>query len=149
MPQTHALVRAAPSDTAEAIVDVVNANGQTGLAGAVDKAALAGHGHTDGTTSTVRRDPSHMVIYFGPGQRTPASSLSALLDGVHTEAEPAVAAGHLRLVLGTDSTLPPTLTAATGSTCPSGFTADATTAASPPSAAGLSAISGGGIPCVG
>lgn len=98
--------------------------------------------------STVRRYLSHTVIYYGPRQRTPASGLSALLDGVRPEADPAVSAGHLRLVLRTGSSLPPTLTAATGSTCPSGFTAHATTAASPPSAGGLSAISVGGIPCV-
>jgi LCP family protein required for cell wall assembly len=144
---------ATPSGT----VDVDNASGQTGLAGDLEK-ALASKGYTQGTPST---DPEHLtkssVHYSGdPGS---ATALANLL-GIPTEQDSSVPAGHLKVVIGTDFSMPSSLSSG-GSSSGSGSggsggaalmapppKAQAPAPAPSPSADPNSALSGGGIPCV-
>jgi len=143
-PASPSSASAAPTAAVSGIVDVINANGQAGLAGQVAQALVA-RGYTRGTLSTDTEQQSNTVSYYGSGAAAAASTLSDTLAAASTEADPQLPAGHLRVVLGSDFTLPTTLTNA------SPQAGSATTAGQPASGSGgdaLSAISGGGIPCV-
>jgi LCP family protein required for cell wall assembly len=127
---------AAPPDRT---VDAVNATTRTGLAGEVE-GALAGRGYPEGTAGTSTRRLSRSVIYYRAGDGAAASTLSTLLGGLPTAESGEVRADHLRVVLGSDFSLPAGLNTA-GEAAPE--PAPSTTDANPPNA-----ISGGGIPCV-
>jgi LCP family protein required for cell wall assembly len=136
-----------------AVVDAVNASGQNGIAAQLEQ-AVASAGFTQGTASSLRSTRSSSVIEYGAGASSAAAALSKMLGGVTTQSYSAVAAGTLRVVIGTDFSLPasmgggststtstpPPVTAVPGANGPVG-------SAGPPPGA-LSALSGGGIPCV-
>jgi LCP family protein required for cell wall assembly len=134
-----------PSST----VDVVNANGQSGLADQVER-ALAGRGYRQGSTTTSGGHQSKSLINYGTDGAAAATALSRLLGGLPTQADSSVPAGHLRVVLGTGFNLPSSLGSSGNSTSPSGYGAPVVQAAgaADPGAGGPSGISGGGIPCV-
>jgi LCP family protein required for cell wall assembly len=158
-PSTAASTTAAASTPPgpRAVVDVVNASGQTGLAGKLEQ-ALGGNGYTQGKASTASAIQSSSVIDYGSGASSAASALAGSLGGMSTRADSAVAAGTLRVVIGTGFTMPTSLAGgssgggggAAGNTPPPATAVaaggNAASAAPPPSA--LSALSGGGIPCV-
>jgi hypothetical protein len=135
------------------VVDAVNASGQNGIAAQLEQ-AVASAGFTQGTASSLRSTRSSSVIEYGAGASSAAAALSKMLGGVTTQSYSAVAAGTLRVVIGTDFSLPasmgggststtstpPPVTAVPGANGPVG-------SAGPPPGA-LSALSGGGIPCV-
>jgi LCP family protein required for cell wall assembly len=136
-----------------AVVDAVNASGVDGLASQVEK-ALAHNGFTQGTASTRSTHRTSSVIEYGPGASDAADRLAKLLGGgITTESDTAVAAGMLRFVIGTDFSLPSSLGGAGASTTTpppatavSGANQSAGADGPPPDA--LSALSGGGVPCV-
>jgi LCP family protein required for cell wall assembly len=123
---------AAPPDRT---VDAVNATSRTGLAGELER-ALAGRGYPEGNAGTSTRRVSRSVVYYRPGDAAAAATLSTLLGGMPTAEDGQVPAGHLRVVLGSDFSMPAGLNTA-------GEAAPAQPPADPPNA-----ISGGGIPCV-
>jgi LCP family protein required for cell wall assembly len=95
--------RPKPSGT----VDVVNANGEDGLAGKVE-AALAGKGYTAGATSTDDDRADHSTVYYN-GSPDAANALAGTLGGTPTQNDATVPSGHLRVVLGEDFTMPAAL----------------------------------------
>jgi hypothetical protein len=131
-------------------VDVVNATGRNGLAGALEQ-ALTTTGFTPGVASTAYRHLSSTTIYYpGPGSTGAAGALAGLLGGLPTAQDPTVPAGHLRVVLGTGYSMPPVLTTAARGHSPG--TAAPARPAPPPGAAsngdGPDTLPGAGIPCV-
>ena len=139
----------APPPTA--VVDVTNASGRAGLATEVSHGLVA-HGFTGGTLATqaiVRTS----AIEYGAGASAAAGSIATLLGGgISTAPSTTVPAGQVRVVLGSDFILSPSLTGAstaTSTTPPPATAVPATgggVAGPPPTV--LSALSGGGIPCV-
>ncbi|HWR48794.1 MAG TPA: LCP family protein [Pseudonocardiaceae bacterium] len=129
-------------------VDVANATSRNGLAAALEH-ALATTGFTPGVTSNARRHRSTTMIYYpDPGSAQAANTLAAMLGGLPTELDSTVPAGHLRVILGADYTMPATL--GTGDSSP--------TTATPPAPAAPhrndteptdpNSVFGAGIPCV-
>lgn len=127
-PTTGAATTAPPP--AGAVVNAVNESGRAGLATKLEAAAKA-QGLTQGTISNQYTGRHSTLIEYGPGAASAASTLSGMLGGATSEPDSALAANTVRVLIGTDFTL---------STATSG------TATSQPNA--LSALSGGGIPCV-
>jgi len=152
-PTTTAAPTTAPAVTA--VVDVENGSGLTGEAAKVEN-ALAGNGFTAGDPTTAPGGKvRHTTVYYGSGASGAAKRVASLLGGYDTESSSAVGSGKVKVVLGTDFSMPSGLAGAAGS-------AGAVTTTPPPAAAvsgtgagsaapantDLSAISGGGIPCV-
>ena len=140
---------AAPKPTA--VVNVVNASARNGYAARVEQGLVA-QGFTQGTASTQYTVSRTTLIYYGAGAGAAANSAETLLGGgIATQQSSAVAAGTLKIVIGTDFTLPASMAGATGgvatTTPPPATAVQATGGASPPPTA-LSALAGGGIPCV-
>lgn len=142
----------AASGTASGTVDVVNATNRNGLAAGLEH-ALATTSFTPGITSNGRHHVSTTMIYYPDSSAAAAAkTLAGMIGGAPTELDSTVPAGHLRVVLGTDYTLPATLApGASGSATP------VSTTVTPPAPdphqndAGLTdpdSVSGGGIPCV-
>lgn len=149
---------AAPTTTTAApttVVNVVNESGRTGLAGRLE-AAVAANGFIQGTASTSHPIRSRTIIEYGPNAEVAATTLSSMLGGVATESATSVAANTLRVLIGTDFTMPSSLSASANgagatttpppATAVSGANGPAGSAGPPPTA--MSALSGGGIPCV-
>ena len=88
-------------------VDVVNANGEDGLAGKVE-AALRSKGYTAGSTSTDDNLADHSTVFYN-GSRDAANALAGTLGGTTTQNDSTVPNGHLRVVLGQDFTMPSAL----------------------------------------
>jgi LCP family protein required for cell wall assembly len=142
-----------PSTTLPAAkVDVVNSGGQSGLAAQL-LTALAGKGATKGSPITGPSILSHSTVYYGPGGADAANAVGNLLGIDDVEAGSTVAAGAVRVVIGTDFTMPaaqatPTSTTAvppTSSTAPPTTTSSSgATGASGP----MDALQGGSVPCV-
>ena len=128
------------------VVDTVNANGRNGLATAVER-ALAAQGFTPGTTSTTVRRLARSVIDYGNGGSAVASQLAGLLGGLPIHHDSTMAAGHLRITLGTDFTLPPPLTTPSATGAPTNPAVPAAPTNGIPDNA-LNSISDGGIPCI-
>nr|WP_272919839.1 LCP family protein [Streptomyces sp. SID5468] len=124
---------------APATVDVANGSSRTGAAAAELK-ALGALGYTPGTYSNAPAQSATTVTY-GTGAATAAGQIAGRLHTAAARPDPAVPAGHVRVVLGADftprSTTPPT-------TRPPA--APPTTV--PPSAFSGDAVRMGGIPCV-
>ncbi|WP_157647556.1 LCP family protein [Actinomycetospora chiangmaiensis] len=120
---------APPTDPATArgtTVEVQNASGTAGEAAAAET-MLVGHGFSPGATSTVD-DRAASTVAAAPGSEAAAALAASLLGGgVAVATDPALPAGHLRIVLGTGYHPP-----------------------APPSAAGPSGgpVQAGGVPCV-
>jgi LCP family protein required for cell wall assembly len=144
-----------PSTSATAahvVVDAVNASGRPGLAGQLER-ALTARGFRPGKASTGPVLVRVSVVEYGAGAQTSASSLAGALGGLATQRSAGLRPGAVRVVIGTDFTLPSGF--ATGRPSPSATApapaepvpgAGPGVAAPPPTA--LSALSGGGIPCV-
>jgi LCP family protein required for cell wall assembly len=142
----------APPSTLPAVrVNVVNANGQSGLAGDVET-ALVGKGATKGTASSGRSILSQSTVYYGTGGADAANAVGTMLGIDDVEADTSLAAGTVRVVLGTDFSMPASLTAPSSTTAaPSSASSSA---AAPPatssSASGpMDALQGGSLDSVG
>ncbi|MGH3669853.1 MAG: LCP family protein [Pseudonocardiaceae bacterium] len=139
-----------PPHRESGIVDVTNATGRNGLAGALEH-ALTTTGFTPGIAGTAYRHRSTTTVYYpGPGSTDAAGALAGMLGGVPTAQDPTVPAGHLRVVLGADYSMPPTLTTAVRGHSPD--SAPPARPSPPPDAAptsdGPDTLPGAGIPCV-
>ena len=137
---------------AHVVVDAVNASGRSGLAGQLER-ALTIRGFSPGKTATRHTLSNVSVVEYGAGAGTSASSLASTLGGLSTQPRSSLSPGSIRVVIGTDFTLP-TGTATSGSSPSAAAPAPATAVqgagagvAGPPPTA-LSVLSGGGIPCV-
>ncbi len=145
---------APPTTTAApptAVVNTVNQAGRAGLAGQVETVAVA-RGFKQGTATSQYPTRRASVIEYGAGASADATTLSGMFGGVSTESDSALAANSVRIVLGSDFTLPAGTNASTATSTPPPATAveaanGAAGAAGPPPTA-LSALSGGSIPCV-
>lgn len=144
-----------PTPTQPVVVDAVNASARSGQGGRLEAALAGTHGYVEGRVSTLTPHRSTSVIEYGAGAQTAASSLSTLLGGISTQPASIVPAGTIRVIIGNDFTMPASL-GGTGSgaatTTPPPASAvqaanGAAGSAGPPPTA-LSALSGGGIPCV-
>jgi LCP family protein required for cell wall assembly len=159
-PTTATTTTAPPTTTTttapNTVVDAVNESGRSGLAGRLES-AVAANGFIQGTASSKYPIRSSTLIEYGPGAEVDATTLSNMLGGVASESDSAVAAHTLRVLIGTDFTLPSSLESsadgggAATTTPPPATAVQAANGAGgadgpPPSA--LSALSGGGIPCV-
>jgi LCP family protein required for cell wall assembly len=141
-----------PATPAHVVVDAVNASGRSGLAGQLER-ALTTRGFSAGRASTANTLVRVSVVEYGAGAGASASSLASTLGGLPTQPLATLHPGSIRVVIGTDFTLPTGI--ATAGSSPS---AAAPTPATPVQAAGpgvvappptaLSVLSGGGIPCV-
>ena len=150
---TPATPRPSTSATAaHVVVDAVNASGRPGLAGQLER-ALTARGFRPGKASTGPVLVRVSVVEYGAGAQTSASSLAGALGGLATQRSAGLRPGAVRVVIGTDFTLPAGF--ATGRPSPSATEPAPATpvpgagpgvAAPPPTA--LSALSGGGIACV-
>jgi len=134
------------------IVDVINASSRNGLAAGVER-ALANTGFTSGVASTATRHRRTTMIYYpDPQSAESANALAAMLGGLPTARDSTVPAGHLRVTLGADFTMPDDLP--TGSASEAGDSASSTGTSpapggtGPASPAGASSIGGAGVPCV-
>lgn len=146
-------LRAAPNP--HTVIDVVNAGDIAGLATTVSS-ALGEHGYTTGEVrDPLAGEPTGTAIDFGPGAQHDAHSLAALL-GIDAAADPnpAIAAGHVRVMLGADYYPPalddqtgPTTTATTTATMTDRGSTTASTFTEPTPDHGKP-IEGGGVPCV-
>lgn len=92
-----------PADSAT--VDAINATGRGGQAAAVQR-ALANTGFLPGAASTGTQRRTRSVIYYRPGGSTGAAAAATLLGALPVESDPSVEVGHLRVVLGSDFTMP-------------------------------------------
>ncbi|MTE13822.1 LytR family transcriptional regulator [Nocardia sp. CT2-14] len=147
----------APATTPTSTLDVVNASGTPGQAAKVSKLLNAkgfppgdvgNASYADGTTSTV---------YYGTGADTDAKQLSEMFGGLPVSPSTEVSSGHVKLVVGSDLEIPPTLdpTAATtsptttaGGTATTAAATDATTSDAPDSGKPVTTTIGSKIPCV-
>jgi LCP family protein required for cell wall assembly len=150
--------RATPPTTSPPLTsDVVNVSNATGLTGRAAELlkALAQKGYRTGAATTHVRLLQRSVVQYAAGEAAAASSLAAALGGLPTQQSASVSAGSLDVVIGMDFTMPPALgLGAAGSGRPSPTPAPATAVPatgggrSGPAPTQLSALSGGGIPCV-
>lgn len=147
-PQTPTTLKTTPIST----LDVVNAGSAAGMAAKVSK-ALAAKGFTAGDVSNATSyDNAGSVIRYGAGAKTDADQLSELLGGIPVEQSADVSPGYVKLVLGSDFTLPEALdpaAATTGSTTSTTTPRTTTTTSDSPDAGKpVTTTIGGGIPCV-
>jgi LCP family protein required for cell wall assembly len=142
------------SKVVRVVVDTVNSSGRSGLASQLEQALTIG-GFSPGKASTGPVLVSASVIEFGAGADTSAFKLASVLGGLPTQRTAGLPAGGLRVVIGTDFTLPsgsvtggpsPSPTATTPAPAKPVQGGGAGVTAPPPTA--LSALSGGGIQCV-
>ncbi|MGH3772889.1 MAG: LytR C-terminal domain-containing protein, partial [Pseudonocardiaceae bacterium] len=132
------------ASAASGTVDVVNATNRNGLAAELEH-ALSTTGFTPGATSNGRRHLNTTMIYYpDPGSAGAAKTLAGTLGGPPTELDTTVPAGHLRVVLGADYTMPAALASApTTPTPPAPGPNQNDAGPTDPNS-----VSGGGIPCV-
>lgn len=126
--------------TALTTVDVENDSNTTGIASTVED-ALAANGYGRGTVSSGSTLLRHSVIYYGSGSQSVASTLAGRLNIATYRFTSSVPAGHLRVDLGNDFSLPTGL-------APTGSNSTSATPATPADTSSLDGISGGGVPCV-
>lgn len=129
-------------------VDVINAGGTPGLAATVSE-ALHARGYGAGEVRNATSDePTSTAVDVGAGAETLGRELATLL-GVDAEpqADAAVPAGHVRIVLGAGYVPPATLLDSTASPAAGDSTIDtaATDSGAPDQG---QPINSGGIPCV-
>jgi LCP family protein required for cell wall assembly len=134
----------APADAAggqlpAATLDVVNATGRNGLAATLQRQLVA-RGLTQGTVSTERTPRTESAVSYAAGSKTAATALATALGGLPVRADPALASGHEKLLVGTDFSPPADLSDAAGT--------DEAALAPPTPAVPASSLQGGGIPCV-
>lgn len=146
-----------PSST----VDVVNASSTSGLASQVSS-VLALHGYARGEVRDPSADdPTTTSVSYGQGADADAEDISSLLGDIPFNPNTSLPPGQVRVVLGSDFTLPSTLESASAG---SSTTTTTTTASSPtgtvtgnwlsgattasPTPDHGKPVDGGGIPCV-
>nr|WP_227982140.1 LCP family protein [Nocardia spumae] len=152
----------APTTTPTSTVDVVNAGGATGMAAKVST-ALADKGfHKGEVGNATYSDGSSSVVYFGTGADTDATQAADMLGGLPTAASKTLDPGHVKIVIGSDFSMPETLgssstsdspttdatTESTTSTTTGGTSATATTDGRPDSGKAVTTSIGSDIPCV-
>lgn len=146
-PSVAAVPRTPPVST----LDVVNASGTTGLAARVSK-SLGDKGFPTGVVSSgTYADGTATAVLYGTGADADAQQLTEMLGGLTATASTDVAAGHVKLVIGTDFELPETLdpAASTTTTTTTTTTAPTTTTSDAPNAGkAVTTTIGDGIPCV-
>ena len=131
-------------------IDVENASG---VAHEAEKVldALGGKGYRKGTSSTVATRATSVVEY---GTDSAAATAVAQALGLTPEHDSTIPAGHVRVVLGKDFSMPKNL--GSGSTSSTPTSVGPLPSQPPPDNSGnndadtnpMSSISGGGIPCV-
>lgn len=137
-------------------VDLVNTTGRSGLSRELQR-GLIRMGYRTGASTTGAHQSAVTTILYTPGQDQAARRLAAVLGGLPTRQSSALPAGTLRIVLEPDFNLPAALTQRSPGTDPAITTPHPATAAPavpitsdgaapPPSA--MSALAGGGVPCV-
>ncbi|MGW4718412.1 LCP family protein [Nocardia sp. NPDC004260] len=152
----QAATPAALTTTPTSTVDVVNAGGAAGMAAKVSTALADkgfGKGDIGNATST---DGSGSVVYYGTGADTDATQAANLLGGLPTAVSKNIDPGHIKIVIGSDFTMPDELSAgtSTSSTPPTGTASStgATTStpadAAPDSGKPVTTSIGSNIPCV-
>ncbi|WP_231644707.1 LCP family protein [Sciscionella sediminilitoris] len=123
-------------------VDVVNANGRTGLAATIGQAlSTKGYQRGDATNSTSKHTST--VVEYPSGQSDAAEQLADTLGGAKTKQDSSVPAGQLRAVLGTAFQIPSGLQADDGAPA-KGKSNDSGGSA----ADSADSLNGGGVPCV-
>ncbi len=141
---------------------VVNGSGVDGAANLLlNGLSAAGYPRGEATTAPALRPRT--VVAYPPGQEGPGAELAAMLGpGVTSVEDPAVPAGTLQVTLGQGYQIPASLGGAPAPADTPGGTATATVPAAPltptkvgqggsdedTSSSTLTALSGGGIPCV-
>jgi LCP family protein required for cell wall assembly len=141
-----------PATPAHVVVDAVNASGRSGLAGQLER-ALTTRGFSPGKASTGPALIAGSIVEYGAGADTSAASVARALGGLPTRRSPGLRPGAVRVVIGTDFTLPTGFaTARPSSSAPEPAPATPVQGAGPgvaaPPPTALSALSGGGIACV-
>ncbi|WP_236794132.1 LCP family protein [Amycolatopsis sp. GM8] len=143
----------APAASA-ATVSIVNTTSRSGL-GAQAQQFLTGQGFTVATVGSDTRHLAASTIFYGSGAADAAKSLASALGGKITVTRSTeLATGHVQLVIGADFRLPsggggePQGAAKPPTSTPSPTPTPPASAPASDQAAGLDAISGGGIPCV-
>lgn len=126
-------------------VQILNATQRTGLASQTAR-ALRSRGFIVSALGSITRTAASRIT-FSPGSETAAGSLSQILGGTPTASDAALPTGTLRLTLGTDFTVPSAISAGPPTSLPTPVSGTGTGAAAPPPTA-LTALAGGGIPCV-
>ncbi|WP_223199418.1 LCP family protein [Solihabitans fulvus] len=143
-PSTSTTPPPKPSST----VDVYNATGTPGLAGKVADALVA-RGFVKGEVGNAG-DAASGVTYGGTA-KADADNAATLLGGLEVAAGTGLAAGHLRIALGPDFTMPAALLASPDATTTGPTTTAAPTSGRPATTEsgpqGLP-VDGSGIPCV-
>ncbi|WP_216897884.1 LCP family protein [Nocardia alni] len=147
----------APKNAPTSVVDVVNAGAATGVAGKVST-ALAAKGFSKGNVGNAAyTDGSSSVVYYGAGADTDADQAADLLGGLPTAASTDVSDGHVKIVVGSDFTMPRTLgssqesstSTTTETSTPATAAAVAATSDPPPdSGKPVTTSIGSDIPCV-
>ena len=133
------------NNNAKVTVEVLNGGGKTGLAVKVLN-VLTGKGFTAGTTgNTASRTTS--VVEYGSGGSAGAQSVAAALGGLTTESSSSLAAGAVRVLIGSKYTGPTSDTAtSSGGSTSTGGGSTSTTPDSPQGA--TPAITANGVTCV-
>ncbi|WP_083905368.1 LCP family protein [Nocardia transvalensis] len=156
---------AEPKTTPTSTVDVVNSGGQTGMAGKIST-ALADKGFPKGEIGNAGYgDGSSSVVYYGAGADVDAAQAADMLGGLPTAPSKNVQSGHVKIVVGSDFTMPEELasgsssagagatTGGYGSSATSGATGSGATSLasgdpSPDSGKPVTTSIGSEIPCV-
>jgi LCP family protein required for cell wall assembly len=132
-----------------ATVDVENASGRSGLAAAV-QSVLDDHGMVPGTLGNAATT-ARSVVRADAATAAAAAQVARILGGLTVVDDGAVAAGHVKIVLGRDYRGPevsgsPTSTADPDT--PSVGTTPGGTGGADPAASDAPSITAGGLPCV-
>jgi LCP family protein required for cell wall assembly len=139
-----------PATLPAATLDVVSSIRQNGLAGSV-QTALVAKGLSKGITSTAKSGLSQTAVYYGSGSAEAGKALGTLLGADTVAPDGTVPAGHVRVVVGTDFSMPAALTpppATQTSTAPASAPAPTATAAQTNASGPLDNLQGGSVPCV-
>ncbi|MFF4283419.1 LCP family protein [Streptomyces kronopolitis] len=125
-------------NAASVTVDVRNGNGTIGLAEKTRK-LLAALGYTSGQTGNAMPQ-SHTTVAYGDGAQEAAEQIATRLNGTSPEHSSSIEAGHVRVILGQDYTLPETAVSS-GADVPGSARSESSKSSGP-------AVEAGGIPCV-
>ncbi len=145
----------ATADSSGTTVEIDSAPGQPAQASTLQQ-GLSRLGYHSSIGPSRTQATSTTAVLYPPGQEHSASRLSALLGGIPTRRSTSVPTGSLRLILSKTFTPPKALTSAAAAPATASSATDAAPAvpvpippdgsAPPPNA--MSALNGGGVPCV-
>ncbi|MEU6559639.1 LCP family protein [Nocardia nova] len=150
----------APTTTPTSTVDVVNAGGANGMAAKVSAALVDKGFHEGNVGNATYNDGSSSVVYFGTGADTDATQAADMLGGLPTASSKTLDPGHVKIVIGSDFSMPDTLGSTdsgsetsttdptTGSTTSSSGATAAATTDRPDSGKPVTTSIGSDIPCV-